>query len=365
MLSLTLVVCLAALDGYDTSQPEDLAALLDPIRAEHHLPSLAGAILTADKLVALGAVGTRIAGEDVPVTANDVYHLGSCTKAMTATLLGLLLEQGRLRLDQPLRELLPEAYATARPDYHDVTLAQLLAHRAGLVANLNYQSYASADSRRAARAQLAADALRHEPTSPPGTARLYSNVGFILAGHVAERLLEQDWETAIAERLFGPLGITTGGFGTPDLLGLKLAPWPHELQDGVAKALKPGSWTDNREVVGPAGRVHMNLADWSRFVALHLRGAAGRDDLLRASTIQALQQSGADEGYSCGWGRTQRGWADGLALTHSGSNTLNHCVVWAAPSKGFAVLAATNVAGEGAAQGTDQACWQMIQKYLE
>jgi CubicO group peptidase (beta-lactamase class C family) len=353
------------LEGYGTSQPEDLAALLEPIRAEHDLPSLAGAILTADKLVALGAVGTRIAGEDVPVRRDDVYHLGSCTKAMTATLLGILVEEGKLRLDQPLRELLPEAYATARPDYQNVTLAQVMAHRAGLVANLNYQSYAKADTIRAAREQFCADALQHEPTSAPGTDRLYSNVGFIIAGHVAERILDQDWETAIAQRIFGPLGITTGGFGTPDLLGLKIAPWPHELKDGLAKALKPGSWTDNREVLGPAGRVHMNLADWSRFVALHLRGAAGRDDLLKAATIQALQDCGADEGYSCGWGRTERGWAGGVALTHTGSNTLNFCAVWASPSKGFAVLAATNIAGDAAAKGVDQACWQMIQKHLK
>ncbi len=364
MLSFALAVCLTALEGYDTSQPADLTALLEPIRAEHDLPSLAGAILTADRLVALGAVGTRIAGEDLPVTPNDVYHLGSCTKAMTATLLGMLIEEGLLRLDQPLRELLPEAYATALPAYHDVTLAQLMAHRAGLIANLDYQSYVAADTIRAARAHLAADALKQPPTAPPGTERLYSNVGFIIAGHLAERLLDQDWETAIAERLFGPLGITTAGFGTPDPSGLKVAPWPHQLKDGLATALQPGSWTDNRQVVGPAGRAPMNLADWSRFIALHLRGAAGRDDLLQATTLQALQDSGADEGYSGGWGRTERGWAGGLALTHTGSNTLNFSVVWASPSKGFAVLAATNIAGDSATKGTDQAAGQMIQHYL-
>jgi hypothetical protein len=99
-------------------------------------------------------------------------------------------------------------------------------------------------------------------------------------------------------------------------------------------------------------------------VALHLRGAAGRNDLLRAETIQDLQTHGADEGYSCGWGRPNRGWAGGTALTHSGSNTLNYCVVWASPGKGFAVLAATNIAGDGAVAGTDRACGQMIQRYL-
>ena len=353
----------AALDGYDASKPEDLAGLLEPIRADHNLPSLAGAILTADELVALGATGTRIAGEDVPVTRNDVYHIGSCTKAMTATLIGILIEEGKLTLDQPLRELLPEAFERALPAYHDVTLAQLMAHRAGLVPNLDYGEFMKAPTLREGRAQLAAEALTTEPVAEPGTKSVYSNVGFILAGHVAERILDMDWETAVAERLFGPVGMTTAGFGTPDLMGLKTAPWPHQLKDGEVQFLRPGAWTDNRQVLGPAGRAHMNLADWSRFVALHLRGAAGRNDLLKASTIQALQDSGADDGYSCGWGRTERGWG-GQVLTHSGSNTLNYCVVWASPSEGFAVLAATNIAGDEAVKGTDQAAWQMIQRYL-
>jgi len=68
--------------------------------------------------------------------------------------------------------------------------------------------------------------------------------------------------------------------------------------------------------------------------------------------------------YALGWGLHERDWAGGKALTHAGSNGMNYCVVWVAPEKNFAVLAATNRGGDGAPEGLDRVCSETIKKFL-
>ncbi|MBS0250735.1 MAG: serine hydrolase, partial [Proteobacteria bacterium] len=83
-----------------------LDALLDPIRTKYALPSLAAAVEKNGMLVAVGAVGVRVAGTTIPVTVDDRYHLGSDTKAMTATLAGMMVEEGKLRWNSTIGEVL-------------------------------------------------------------------------------------------------------------------------------------------------------------------------------------------------------------------------------------------------------------------
>ena len=70
------------------------------------------------------------------------------------------------------------------------------------------------------------------------------------------------------------------------------------------------------------------------------------------------------ENYACGWVILQRDWAGGTALWHNGSNTMWYIVMWLAPEKNFAVIAATNIAGPDAEQGCDEAATAMIHKWL-
>src|ERR1700743_2970691 len=89
------VVVASACTG-QSSSPADLRPLLDPILRKHDLPALAGAIVTSKGLQAVGVVGVRKYGASVPAELNDQFHLGSDTKAMTATLLAMLVEEGKI-----------------------------------------------------------------------------------------------------------------------------------------------------------------------------------------------------------------------------------------------------------------------------
>ena len=112
----------------------NIDATLETIRAKHSLPALGAVVVRGDQTVALGAVGVRRTDRPDKVTVDDRWHLGSCTKSMTAVVIARLVEQGRLSLNTTLSQAFPEFSGLMKPPYRAVTLAMLLNHRAGLPA---------------------------------------------------------------------------------------------------------------------------------------------------------------------------------------------------------------------------------------
>jgi hypothetical protein len=117
---------------------------------------------------------------------------------------------------------------------------------------------------------------------------------------------------------------------------------------------------DNPPVLGPAGTVHCSIQDWSKFIADQLRGERGNGALLKPDTYKTLHTPRFGGNYAFGWGVASRRWAGGVTLTHSGSNTMNFCVVWIAPLRDFAVLAVTNQGDRAAQEATDEAVSALI-----
>lgn len=351
----------------------DLGSALEPIVAKHHVPGMAVLVLRGDTIVAEGVAGVRKNGSPDRLTLNDRFHLGSDTKAMTATLIALLVEEGKVQWTTTLGELFADSVKDMQPEWKSVTLQQVLAHRAGFPANLGLmQRVFSAGSQQTLpeqRRTAVAKALAQKPENPPGKTFVYSNVGYILAGAVIEKLTGRPWEDVIRERLFRPLGITNGGFGAPSISGKLDQPWGHEANGKPAAAD-----SDNPPLYGPAGTAHMTIEDWSKFIALHLRGDPANPhagaNLLKPDTYATLHTPLAGEEYVAGWLVTQRPWAKGSrpgdigrALTHSGSNTVWFCTVWLAPETDFAVLIMCNQGGDKAAAACDEAAGAMIKAF--
>ncbi len=126
-----------AVESFGAS-PQDVTTLLEPILAETKVPAIAVAVVSVDgppTLLALGACGVRDASKEgdqqSPVTRDDLWHLGSCTKAFTATLCGVLVEAGELRWNSTVGELLGRDVVDMHPGWKDVTLDELLHHRGG------------------------------------------------------------------------------------------------------------------------------------------------------------------------------------------------------------------------------------------
>ena len=124
---------------------EAVTQALKPIRQKFNVPAMAVVVVTNDGIKFAGAVGVRKRGTEVPVTLDDLWHLGSDGKAMTGTLIARLVERGQLRWDSTLAEIFPELAPQMNPEFQKVTLLQLLSHRAGLPANLDLAGYSGDD----------------------------------------------------------------------------------------------------------------------------------------------------------------------------------------------------------------------------
>jgi CubicO group peptidase (beta-lactamase class C family) len=293
----------------------------------------------------------------VAVTTNDLWHLGSDTKAMTATLAGVLVEAGTLHWDTTIAAVFPELAAALQPATTNLTLKHLLAHRAGLPRDVNWGQFKQGTVQ-AQRLQVVREALAKKPEFAPGERYQYSNTGYVIVGAMLERVTGQPWEEAIRERVFSPLGMTSVGFGGVGTPGQLDQPWPHGPKGKPQR--KNGPAMDNPAVIGPAGRVHCTLQDWAKFIADQLRGARGERALLTPASYQRLQTPPFGGNYALGWGVAQRDWGGGTVLSHTGCNTMNFANVWVAPLKNFAVLVCINQGDDVAFKASDAAASALI-----
>jgi CubicO group peptidase (beta-lactamase class C family) len=347
-----------AADNATSKKPADLTPILAPILEQHRaMPGLIAAIVDGERLSAIGAVGVRKAGAPEKMTVGDVVHLGSDTKAMTATLIGKLIQNKQLEFGTPMSEIFTGMRPEMNAQMAKVTVRQLLDHTAGLPANVDWWKIdGTKKPLRAQRQMVVEEVLKKAPEHPPGTKYEYSNVGFVVLGAILEHKTEMPWEELMEKELFQPLGMNTAGFGPPGTLGRINEPWGHTLKDGKPSPIQ----FDNAPVMGPAGRVHCSLRDWGKFISLYLQPPAGKSLMLRPKTIEELITPESGKEYAGGWIITERPWAGGLTLTHAGSNTMWFCIAWLAPKKHFAVLVATNVAGDDAEKACDEAAAALI-----
>lgn len=337
---------------------EDIKATLMPVLESSALPALAAAAIKGGKVVAAGAVGVRKTNASEAVTVRDKFHIGSNTKAMTATLAGMLVEEGKLQWTQTLAEVFPERADKMTAAYRKVTLEMLLTHRSGLPGN--QPSYGTPMQSVSEQRLVHLDAvLSTTPSSQPGSEFNYSNAGYIVAGTILERITGRPWEDLMRERLFAPLQMKSAGFGPPSKPNETDQPWGHILKAGSFGPVHG----DNPPALGPAGTVHCSIEDYLKFADLHASVGKRSSTLLKSETLMKLQTAETGRTYAMGWGTGERGWAKGRVLTHSGSNTMNYFVSWIAPEIEFAMAVATNAAGPDVPKTLDQVCGLLVKRF--
>lgn len=360
--------------------PTDVSAELAAILDKHKIPAMTAVAIKDGRIIGQGVSGVRKAGSDEKATLNDLWHLGSCTKSMTATMCAVLVEKGTVRWDSTLAEVFPDLAPKMNADYKAVTLSQLLTNRGGVPSDLNVDGlwgklWKFDGTPTQARRFMTEQVLAHAPDYPPGTKNVYANGSFAIAGHMAETAAGKSYEELMQELLFAPLGMTSCGWGAPGTPGETDQPWGH-TKAGKAVPPRPngadGKGADNPIAISPAGRLHCTIGDWAKYITLHTRGDAlnpAREcRVLKAESFDKLHTPpDALSDYCFGWGRPERGWAgpDGqrFVLSHSGSNTMWFCVTWIAPKKDFAVMVCCNSGQDTAPKACDEACGMMIKKF--
>jgi CubicO group peptidase (beta-lactamase class C family) len=340
---------------------DDPTQAIETIRKKYKLPALAVVVVKDGAICDRIAVGVRKTGDPTPITTNDVFHIGSCTKSMTATLAGMFIDEGKLRWDTTIADVFPELKGKMDKQYENVTVEQLLTHRGGVPEAPPSAAWKKAWKEEGTpmeqRREFIEAVLSKPPAVKPGTKMIYSNQGFVIVGAMLEKITGTAWETLITERLFKPLHMDTAGFGPPGTIGEVDQPWGHVR----ALFMNAPIQLDNPPAAGPAGRVHCSLDDFARYSIFQMENQPA---LLRAETFDKLHTAPAGSDYACGWVVMQRSWAGGKALWHNGSNKTFYFQVWLAPKKKLAIITATNTGADNAFDACDDADVYMIERWL-
>lgn len=195
--------------GFDPSRLARIDAVVEDAIAANDVPGAVVLVGRSGRIAYVKAFGRRALEPDAePMTRDTIFDMASLTKPVaTATSIMILIERGKLRLDDRLATLLPEF------DNHGkgaITVEQLLRHRAGLIADNPIGEFANGEND--AWKRLATIDLK----SPPGSTYVYSDVGFMILGRIVERVGGQALNAFAKSEVFNPLGMAETGFSPID-----------------------------------------------------------------------------------------------------------------------------------------------------
>lgn len=267
--AIVLLLCLPAIAQKKPTKPTDplkgIEPLLEQVLKDRKGVGFAVAVVYKDSIVFAKGFGYRDLDKKLPVTPQTLFAIGSCTKAFTSSLIGILNKEGKVEYDKPVREYLPELEFYNKEMNLSVTLRDMMCHRTGLPRH-DYSWYLFTTNSR--------DSLLHrikfqEPTTPNRQNWQYNNFMFLGQGMVVEKITRKSWENNIKEAFFKPLGMKRSNFSVKDLEKSDDA----SLGYGVVKdsIIKKLDYYDIN-AMGPAGSINSSVKEMSQWVMIWIQG---------------------------------------------------------------------------------------------
>jgi CubicO group peptidase (beta-lactamase class C family) len=403
------------LEILDESAPKTPAtALLEQVRLAHtSAAALAGIMARSCGIIMKGHIGDTFRGSGEPVSDAAAWHIGEITRSMTASLVAILSEDGHTQLsfDDYIGDHLD--YAVGTP-YEKVTIVQLLSDHGGLptsTANITMFDTSHHRSMASKRTSFVAWMLTSLPPGGPIGAKLFSNLGYIVVAAVLEKVSRLPWEALMFSKLFGPLGMSSAGFGAPVAAGSPLGQisldniqrlpitalsyqqcsnkWYFDCFDAdqtfcetldtrgitcdsdaslIIDGVEPGKTlahsycqatcgvcpqqglgcADQHPLLAPAAGCHASLNDLAKYFVWHLRGHRCLEVSPTLSEEGFLRlHQQVGDKIALGWTSEKRPWTGGASLHQIGSNTLWLANVWIAPQADMILFAVANEAYAG------------------
>ncbi|MEM9837825.1 MAG: serine hydrolase domain-containing protein [Pseudomonadota bacterium] len=378
-----------------------ITAVLD----RHDTPGVTGAVSCSPTHFAEWSAGVRRTDSTVKVQNDDLWHIGSNTKAITVAMIAKLVEEGHFDWDTTVwdlvyeKQLLPKStsafpllFSTIDDHFKGVTVDRLAAHRSGMIMPGSIDSTTRGSSAyfrdpKAFRGSIIAQMLNRPHGGTIGEWR-YGHGNFMMLGHLIENVRGKRYEQVIREEIFAPLGMTTANFGMPTDRALTPGgqtfpfsrnpsgdPWRDQYSNAlnvdtlehtnghlydVEASGGPRPDIDNRAlppVWNPAGGAYMSSKDYLKFARLIIDGQYG-DLSLQPSSIAMIQSAymrqdrvptpgpePVDPSYGWAWGQGwDGGW--GQVLSHGGSYFRFVTTARVYVDSGFAAVATVNVEGD-------------------
>jgi len=294
-----------------------LVEQLEQQRQTHHVPGMAIAVVKDDEVILTHGFGIASVEKETPVTPETIFAIGSSTKAFTSTLVGMLVDEGKMDWDDPVTEYLSYFQMNIESDNESAgpTLRDVLSHRTGFT-----RMGLLFGSGQIPIEEVLLDATKAEPYVPFREKWYYSNVMYMSAGVAAGKAEGTDWDTLVTERIFEPLGMgSTTTSVTQAENDSRLASgylWDEDLQDYEYKPMR------NVDNIGPSGSINSNVLDMAQWLRLQLnRGEyegsrlIGEENLSETWTTQIAITENV--GYGMGW--MIREWEGQSVIEHGGN----------------------------------------------
>ncbi len=260
---------------------EELRRQIAAVMEKEHIPGVAFALIGRDGPIYAGGVGVRDRDQRLPTDGTTAFRVGSLSKSIVALAVMRLVDQGKLELDRPLRELLPGAVENRWEATHPVTLAQCLEHTAGLD-DVRFNEVFTDDEQLPVADTLAINPRSRIVRFPPGTRHAYSNVGYTLAARAIEVVTGERFDDYIRREIFTPLGITDAAFQRTPLLRERLATG---YQDGRATEFFPFAHR-------PSGSLLASATDLAKVVHFLMVRGEGYPPIVSRAAIARIERSG-------------------------------------------------------------------------
>ena len=348
VVALVLALAMAPLPALAADVPPrdavaELPHLVDEVRAAWGVPGVAVAVVQDGRLVFVGGAGRRDLASGGEVSGGTVFSVGSTTKGFTAAAIGMLVDEGAVKLDQPVRAYLPEFELIDDYVAGHLTVRDLLAHRSGIERN-DAVWYRSELDRR----QLMERLRFLRPGLGLRERFQYNNLMYMVAGLIVERVTGGTWEEFVRRRILEPLGMSRTSFGMPPV-GDRDVAQPHALDwhGAVITVPRYDGWA-----VGPALSICSTAEDMARWLQLLQGGGVfnGRRLLAEATVDEmftpqmVISALGPRElpisSYGLGW--FVESYRGRLMASHAGSIDGFYSIVVLLPTDGLGVVVLTN-----------------------
>lgn len=339
-----------------------VARQIDSVRIAHNIPSVAYGVIRNDSIIVINTVGYRDILTNERAQSDDYYHIGSNTKAITGFLAAKMVEDNLIKWDTKFFDLYPELKNESNAAYYDITLKELLSHRARLI-NFKepseiimimgkYEKYINDSlSLPEKRYYLIKEVLKSEPLLPYGECKdSYSNAGFIAAALMLEKVTGQSWESLIVKLSKElKLGIHIGspidsgmhqpkGHINPKSMRLDIDKDLIPVQTPVQDELRHlHGFFEFLQLCTPAGDLSINVNDFLKFLQLNINGINGENNYLKSETYKQIFSTYPF--YSMGWYEEPE---EILRYSHRGSNMMFNSFAGISPKEKLGIVIMIN-----------------------
>ena len=315
-----------------------------------NVPGLALAVVKDRQVIHTGSYGLRDTRRGLPVTVETCFGIASCTKSFTATAIGILVDDGLLDWDKPVRDYLPAFQMRDTVATERMTPRDLLTHRCGLPRH-DYVWVTSP----ATRLELLGRLRYLESSKDLRTAYQYNNLMYLAAGVLVEHMTGRTWEQFVRERILDPLKMDATRFWSDDFSRTEeVAVGYYKLGNRLRRHPEPLGSKKQPHAVAPAGGLASRVEDMCRWLQLQMAGGkAGRRVLISKENLSAIHspqfvvpgssmgEELLDAAYGMGW--IIQPYRGRRLIRHSGNYAGFNSSMSFMPGESLGVVVLTNV----------------------